>query len=489
MKRKQSEDPAFEDSLSHDWSRDLTIAEVSIGNRPLLYLGIAIFCVLFTVAVRIVYLNWSDGAYYQARAVENMAQYKETPAPRGTIYDRQGNILAESKAAFAAVLNTREFIKNESLRADTIRTAQDILNITPDDLAALVNQAGAQDFATPVVLAENLTPAQLVNLKALKLTTINVVSDFTRDYPQGAIFGSAVGYTGRVSQSDLKTDHTLTGSDFIGKTGVESFYDSTLRGKPGITVQYKDALGNVLREEQQSTPAIGTPVNLSIDGGFQNYFYTRFASGLRSLGKKIGLGLAMDPRTGEVLSLINLPGFDPNLFSKNSSTTKDELQQLFTSTDKPLFDRAINGFYSPGSTIKPFMGVAALKDGVIDPNRIVYSNGYLLVPNPYNSSTPSKYLDWRYQGDVNLYSALAQSSDVYFYLVGGGSPPVSTPLLNDQTDYGIKGIGINRLSEWWKAFGFGKPTGIDMPNESVGFLKPNAFHHSLKRLMPIPLMP
>src|SRR5258708_33689240 len=106
MKRKQSEDPAFEDSLSHDWSRDLTIAEDSIGNRPLLYLGIAIFCVLFTVAVRIVYLNWSDGAYYQARAVENMAQYKETPAPRGTSYDRQGNVLAENKAACSAVLNT-----------------------------------------------------------------------------------------------------------------------------------------------------------------------------------------------------------------------------------------------------------------------------------------------------------------------------------------------------------------------------------------------
>ncbi len=130
----------------------------------------------------------------------------------------------------------------------------------------------------------------------------------------------------------------------------------------------------------------------------------------------------------------------------------------------------MNGFYNPGSTIKPLDAVAALKEGVIDPSRTIFSTGYLLVPNPYNSSTPSKYLDWRYQGNVNLASALAQSSDVYFYLVGGGSPAVSTPLLNDPSDYGIAGLGISRLYEWWQTFGLGKPTGIDMPDEAAGFL-------------------
>jgi penicillin-binding protein 2 len=469
-KRKTNDDPAFEDSLSHDWSRDLTIAEVSIGNRPLFYLGVAIFCVVFAVAVRIVYLNWADGAYYRARAEDNMAQYQKTPAPRGAIYDREGRVLAESTAAFAAVLNTREFVRNDALRADTVSALQSILNISPDDLATLVNRASAADFATPVVLNENLTPTELVDLKALNLPTVNVVSDFTRGYPQGALFSSVVGYTGRVSQDDLKADPSLGGDDFIGKTGIEAFYDQTLRGKPGITVQYKDAKGKALYEEKKSSPAIGTSVNLTIDGGFQAYFSSRLTSGLQSLGRKIGIGLALDPQTGQVLSLVNLPGFDNNLFSQTGQGTKDELNKLFSSADKPLFDRAVNGFYNPGSTIKPFMGVAALTDGVIDPNRTIFSNGYLLVPNPYNSSTPSKYLDWRYQGPVNLSSALAQSSDVYFYEVGGGSPAVSTPLLNDPSDYGIKGIGISRLNDWWKTFGFGKPTGIDMPNESVGFL-------------------
>ena len=176
----------------------------------------------------------------------------------------------------------------------------------------------------------------------------------------------------------------------------------------------------------------------------------------------------MNPQTGEVLSLINLPGFDNNVFS--GSGNSEEIQNLLSSPDKPLFDRAVSGLYNPGSTIKPLDSVGALHDGVIDSTREIFSPGYLLVPNPYNTSTPSRYLDWKYQGSVNLASALAQSSDVYFYIVGGGSPPVSTPLLNDSSDYGISGLGISRLHGWWEEFGLGKPTGIDMPSEGSGFL-------------------
>ena len=463
-------DPWFEDSLNDDWSRDLDTAEVPIGNRPLLYLGIAVLVIVAAVAGRIIYLNWADGAYYQARAEDNMAQSTATPAPRGVIYDSTGDVLAESKASFSAVLDTRTFINDESLRAETVALAENVLGIAPADLADRINQAEAGDFATPVILVDNLTQNELVNLQAANFPTITIQNDFVRDYPQGPVFSSVVGYTGRVSQSDLADDPSLGSGDFIGKTGIEAFYDGALRGTPGITVRYTNAQGQVLREEQKATPQAGGAVHLTIDGGLQSYFYTRLAAGLRSLGRTVGVGIAINPRTGAVLSLIDLPGFDNNLFSQTGTSTAAALAQLFSSADKPLFNRAVNGFYNPGSTIKPLDGVAALKEGVIDPARTVFSPGYLMVPNPYNSSTPSKYLDWRYQGNVNLASALAQSSDVYFYLAVGGSPPVSTPLLNDPSDYGIAGLGISRLGEWWQSFGLGKPTGIDMPGESTGFL-------------------
>lgn len=468
--RKKNNDPAFEDAINDDWSHDLAVAEVPIGNRPLFYLGIVVTGIVLAVFGRIVYLNLANGAYYRTRAEDNIAQYRETPAPRGVIYDREGNILAESKAAFAAVLNAREFVNNPSLDVSTEHVAESVLGISPDDLMARVSAAGAEDFATPIVLAENLSQAELVNLQAAALPTVTVQSDFAREYPQGPIFSSVVGYTGRVSANDLKADPALQSADFIGKTGIEAFYDAELRGKPGTTVQYTNATGQALYKGEESEPVAGGDIHLTIDGGLQSYFYSRLKSGLASLGRTVGVGLAMDPATGEILSLVDLPGFDNNAFSRSGTSTAATISRLFSSPDKPLFNRAVNGFYNPGSTIKPLDAVAALVEGVIDPFRNIFSPGYLLVPNPYNSSTPSKYLDWRYQGNVDLSSALAQSSDVYFYIVGGGSPAASTPLLNDPSDYGVGGLGINRLYKWWEAFGLGKTTGIDMPNEAEGFL-------------------
>ena len=473
MRRRADEGVAFEDALSVDWGRDLEVAEVPIGNRPLWYLGIVSFALIAAVGIRIISLNAGAGAYYEARAEDNMTQSMKTPAPRGVIYDRNGDVLAESRAAFAAMLDTREFIRDEALREKTVNAAQSILNVTPETLAALVNNAVAQDFATPVVLSENLNPTELVNLQALDLPTIKIESEFVRYYPQGPLFASVVGYTGRVTRDDLRADPSLSGDEMIGKTGLESYYDSTLRGVPGITVEFKDAHGNVLHEEQRSTAKVGGDLRLTIDGGLQSYFTTRLESGLRSLGRTVGVGIAIDPRNGQVLSLVNLPGYDPNLFSGaagSGTSTSAQIRSLLTSSERPLFDRAISGNYSPGSTIKPLDGVAALAENIIDPGRTIFSNGYLLVPNPYNSSTPSRYLDWRYQGNVDLASALAQSSDVYFYITMGGSPPASTPLLNDPSDYGVKGLGINRLYGWWQKFGLGKTAGIDLPHEADGFL-------------------
>jgi penicillin-binding protein 2 len=227
--------------------------------------------------------------------------------------------------------------------------------------------------------------------------------------------------------------------------------------------------GQVLRQEQQSTPTIGNSITLTIDGGLQTDLYNELQSGLQSLGRQIGIGLAMDPQNGQVLALVNLPGYDNNILSQPSGNSA-EIESLLTSPLEPLFNRVVSGFYNPGSTIKPLDAVGALKDGVIDSTREIFSPGYLMVPDPYNSSTPKKYLDWRYQGYVNMAAALAQSSDVYFYIVGGGSPAETTPELNDPSDYGIGGLGITRLHEWWQTFGLGKTTGIDMPDESPGFL-------------------
>ncbi len=463
----RDQDIAFEDALSDDWRRDLDVAEVSIGNRPMRYLAMVIAVLVVAVAGRILFLGFNN-AYYTARAERNVAQEDETPAPRGIVYDREGDVLASNKVAFSALLDVRTFLENEDQESSTLAAIQNILGVSRDEVGSLVIAAEKNDFASPVVLADNLDQNEIVNLQALNLNVIKLKSDFARTYPNGPIFSSVVGYAGRVSAQDIEEDPSLKNQDVIGKTGIEAFYDKILRGTPGVAVTYTNAQGKTLGKKQESVPQIGAPLNLTIDGGLQTYFYHALSNQLANLGRPIGLGIAVDPRTGAVLSMVNLPGYDNNVFSESGQNAV--IQNLLTSSDRPLLNRAVDGYYNPGSTIKPLDAVAALSEGVINSTREIYSPGYLLVPNPYNPSAPSRYLDWQYQGNVNMASALAQSSDVYFYIVGGGSPAESTPPLNDSSDYGISGLGIDRLHTWWQKFGLGKPTGIDMPSEGSGFL-------------------
>jgi penicillin-binding protein 2 len=466
--KKKPEIP-FEESLHDDWSHDLDIVEVPLGARPLVVLGAVIACVALIILGRVAYLNWSGGSYYAARALDNATAAQATPAPRGIIYDAEGDPLVENKAVFDAVLNANLFISDPALQSSTLVAAQSILGIPSSTVWSLLDQSEAQDFSTPVVLAQDIDQSELVNLQALGSSTIEVRSDFERYYPNGPIFSSVVGYVGRVSQSDLAADSKLTADDFVGKMGIEEEYDTVLQGTPGVDIKFTDAYGHVLGEEQQSASTIGSSVHLTIDGGLQTALYNDIAQELAVLNRQVGVGLAINPQTGAVLSLVNLPGFDNNAFENPGSSTA-EIQNYLTSPDKPLFDRIVSGQYQPGSTIKPLDGVAALKEGVITSDRELYSPGYLMVPNPYNSSTPTKYADWESHGYIDLASALAQSSDVYFYIVGGGSPEYTTPPLNNPVDYGVNGLGAAKLYNWWTTFGLGKKTGIDLPSEAAGFL-------------------
>jgi penicillin-binding protein 2 len=163
----------------------------------------------------------------------------------------------------------------------------------------------------------------------------------------------------------------------------------------------------------------------------------------------------MNPKNGRILAMLNFPSYDNNVFATPS--LKQERVALLTDSHRPLFNRAISGLYNPASTIKPVVGVAALAEQVIDPVRSIFSPGYIDVPNPYHPESPTRYLDWRYQGYVNLSQAIAKSSDVYFSAVVGGTPE-------------IKGMGITKLRDWWQRFGLGSVTGIDLPGEESGFL-------------------
>ncbi|MBU6501125.1 MAG: penicillin-binding protein 2 [Patescibacteria group bacterium] len=469
FKSDKNKDLAFEDSLGDDWENDLGIVEISIGNKPLVYLGAVIIIAGLLLAITIFYLNFGNGKFYSARAEANVNDEQRTPAPRGLIVDREGDVLAKNEPVFSAILNIKTFLQNDVSREDILRDIENILYISPNDILGSIDKNGATGNYTGIALSDNLTQNQLIQLRALNSPAISIQNDFERRYINGPIFSSVVGYIGRASPANLKNNPDLSAEDFVGKAGVESFYDSELSGTPGIMVTAKNASGQVLSEEKKNDPQIGETLSLTIDGELQKYFYARMQSGLASLGRTKGAGLAIDPQNGEVLALVNFPSFDNNILSGSGNNSAK--LAILNSSDKPLFNRIVSGFYNPGSTIKPLVGVAALKEGIIDPQRQIFSPGYLDVPNPYNPQTPTRYLDWRYQGNVNLAAALAQSSNVYFYTVGGGA---NTQILlasgSTQNTGHIDGLGISTLSDWWRRFHLGEKTGIDLTGEAAGFL-------------------
>ncbi len=466
-KKTKERDLSFEESLGEEWSRELDIREVSIGSKPLFLIGAFAIFIAFAFVSRIVYLNFWRGGFYEARSEANQAQIERISAPRGQIFDREGKILAENHAVFIAELDAKEFLKNKDLQEKTLKAAETILYLPSDEVWNLVKESSDSDYLTPVILGGDLSQSQLVDLESLSLPTIIIRREFERNYAGNGIFSSVVGYIGRVNQEDLQNNPNFNGEDFLGRGGVELFYDDTLRGKFGTIERKRDAKGNILSAGVKEEPKNGGDIKLTVDGAFQEYFYQRMREGLISLGRRIGVGLAIDPRNGEVLAMINFPGYDNNLLS--GTGRNEEKNSVLTSSERPLFNRAISGAYTPGSTIKPLVGIAVLKEGVMNSTRKIFSPGYLDIPNPYDPEAYSRYGDWRYQGIVDLSSAIAQSSNVYFYIAGGGAPKGVDPQILAGGGY-VSGLGINRLNSWWQKFLLGKKTGIDLPGETEGFL-------------------
>ncbi len=454
---KDREDIAFEESLRDDWSRDLGIREVPLRSKSIVFLGFIIFGVGILFIGRILFLGVGKGALYTKRADLNLNKVDTASAPRGLIFDRSGKILADNRAVFAARLNVKEFLHKTELQDKTLAAVQNIFGITPEETWTMISDKNPDldSVVEPVVISEDLSQDQLLALKDLGLSTLETEESYKRIYPEGATFSSVLGYVGLVNGQDLLANPNLTGEDYVGKAGLESYYNDKLLGTSGVSTELRNAKGEILGPGETNPAKIGEPLSLTIDAEFQKYFYDRMTQGLRSLGRTTGVGLAMNPQTGEILSLMSFPTFDNNIF--NTKGTGAERQALLTSSLKPLFDRVVGGAYNPGSTIKPLVGIAGLTEGVMSPETTVFSPGYMDVPNPYDPEHPSRFLDWRYQGTVNLASALAQSSNVYFYSVGGGAN-------------GISGLGITRLHEWWAKFGLGSLTGIDLVGENKGFL-------------------
>lgn len=425
----------FEESVVDDFVGDFSKIEQPISNIIFIFSALSSSIIILIVLGRILFLGivWED--FYKQRAILNTQKKVILPAQRGLIVDRFNKPLLRNVPSFSVSINVGSVLRSKNL--DLI--AQNLNKILGLDSAEIIKRIGQVNLENTdrVLVAKDITIEQAIDLKTLNLNGVEVEDDYKRDYINGSIFSHVLGYTGIGDR----------GNEVVGVSGLESFYDNLIRGQNGEYFILRDVKGNNIDKKVLEEANPGNQLITTIDSEFQRYFYDRLQVGLEKLGRTSGIGIAMNPQNGEILALINFPGFDNNQPAK-----------YLNLPSKLLFNRAVSGLYNPGSTIKPLVALAALREKLITPDWQTYSSGVLEIPNPYFPDKPSKFLDWKAHGWVNLYSALARSSNIYFYALGGGIKGE------------LKGLGINKLNEYWRKFGFNESTGIDLDSEAVGFL-------------------
>ncbi len=265
-------------------------------------------------------------------------------------------------------------------------------------------------------------------------------------------FGTVLGY---VSYPKKDSSGNYYETEITGVSGAEKTFNAVLAGVNGKHLVEEDALGNIVSEGSVIPVKDGDTVALSLDARAQQAFYDAISELADRIPFRGGAGVLMDVRTGELHALVSYPEPDSNVLSTGSPS--ETIQSYLSDPREPYLNRPVAGLYTPGSIVKPMIAAGVFNDGIISPEKIIVSTGQISVPNVYDPSNPTIFRDWKALGAMNMRSAVAYSSDVYFYTVGGGFG-------------GQPGLGIERLAYWYKAFGLTSPTGIEIGNEAEGFV-------------------
>lgn len=421
--------------------------------RSVLVIIVVLAC-LGVLLVRYFSLQISDHEIYQTESDRNRLQLQPLPPKRGLIYDRNGILLAENRPSFVLSLVVERV---EDLEA-TLATLGNMLEIRPSDLEKFRKRIHRRKPYEPVPLRFRLSEEEraLLAVNRYRLPGLVIDAQLVRYYPQGELFSHVLGYVGRISELDeLRLDEVAyRGTNHIGKIGVEQYYEDRLHGQVGYQNVETNALGRVLRVIERTPPVPGADLTLSLDSTVQRAAFD-------ALEGRRGAVVAMDPLSGGILALVSTPGFDTNLFV-NGISSKD-YSRLRDSNDLPLFNRAIQGQYPPGSTVKPIIGLAGLHYDFITPQTTVRDPGWYVLPGEER-----RFRDWtlKVRGGghgqaVDLYQAIEESCDVYFY------------------DLAHR-MGVDRIHDFAAPFGLGTRTGVDTTNERSGILPSRAWKRATR---------
>ena len=409
-------------------------------NRVFISIGIVAFFLLLLI-VRYAYLQIAHFNEFSTASDQNRIRLQPLAPARGYIYDRNGILLADNYPVFSATMSRADVQDIE----DTVKRLTPILSLTQEDIDRFSSRIKTSKKTERVSLKLNLNETDIARFSEVKFQFpgVNIETQMTRYYPHGDLFAHVIGYVGRINDKELKSiDKDLyAGTNLIGKIGVEKSYEDLLHGMPGNESVEADAHGNVLRNLGRKEPVRGNDLYLSIDYGLQ-------VTATEQLAGRRGAIVAMNPKTGEILALVSSPSFNPNLFVTGISST--DYSALRDNLDQPLYNRAVQGAYPPGSTIKPMFGLGGIHYGYVDWATAISDPGYFTLPGDSHRFRDHKKSG---HGAVNLHKAQVVSCDTYFYILSYR-------------------MGIEKMNAWMRQFGFSEKTGVDLPSESTG-LYPN----------------
>lgn len=383
---------------------------------------------------RMYYLQVVEADRYRMLAEDNRISLRLLPPPRGRIVDRQGRSLAVNEQNFQILVVSEE---TDSLD-DTLAALSRIIPLSEPERARIHREAKRRRSFVPVKVRENLTWDEVarIEINLLDLPGVSIDVGESRHYPAGLLAAHLLGYVAIPSENDLTGDPLLELPGFrVGKAGVERVYDLALRGTAGTSQVEVNAVGRVIRELSREDGLPGRDLVLTIDSHLQ-----QFAS--QRLGEESASVVVMDIHSGEVVVMASTPSYDPNAFNRGLSS--EEWKALISHPRSPLANKAIAGQYTPGSTFKMMVALAALESGTMTPDQRVFCPGHLMLGD-------AKFHCWKKggHGSVNMVEGLKHSCDVFFYEVA-------------------KRTGIDRIGEMARRFGMGKPTGLDLPGERQG---------------------
>ncbi len=423
--------------LTYSTNDEKIIQKKLLKNRLFFAMGFTLL--LFSILIlRMAYLQWTNYELYKGMAEGNRISTQVLPPSRGKIYDRNGVLLADNQPVFVLKFEKKKINDIEQTQTNLAQILPGLpLTRTEPFFKRLKRYYNARPLTLPTFLTEK--QAAIFAVQSHRFPGVTLTAELKRVYPFKSNLAHALGYVGKINPQEAQTldRERYRGTKIIGRSGIERQYEDILHGHPGFKKVETNVRGRILRT-LSTTPAIpGQDIQLTIDIHLQSYIE-------ELLGDRKASVVVMKPQTGEILALVSSPSYDLNLFIGGIS--HKEFNKLLNDKYKPLINRATNGQYPPGSTIKPFMSLVSLENEVISKYKKIFDPGYFDFKG-------HRFRNWKRTGHgwVDMNDSIAKSCDTYYYKLS-------------------LEMGIDMIHDYLQPFGFGRKTGIDLPSEKTGIL-------------------